>query len=89
MLRLLTDENFNGSIVRGLVRRQPEIDLVRVQDIGLSRADDRAVLAWAAHEGRVLLTQAQSQGFQPVAGAVWWGICCRRSGEQIAAGRVT
>jgi predicted nuclease of predicted toxin-antitoxin system len=56
MLRLLADENFNGSIIRGLVHRQPEIDLVRVQDVGLSGADDHAVLAGAARAGRVLLT---------------------------------
>jgi hypothetical protein len=34
MLRLLADENFNGSIVRDLLRRQPEIDVVRAQDVG-------------------------------------------------------
>ena len=60
MLRLLADENFNGSIIRGLVRRQPAIDLVRVQDVGLSGADDHVVLAWAAREGRVLLTHDQA-----------------------------
>jgi len=60
MLRLLADENFNGSIIRGLVRRKPEIDLIRVQDAGLSGADDHAVLAWAAREGRVLLTHDQA-----------------------------
>ena len=60
MLRLLTDENFNGSIIRGLMRRKPEIDLVRVQDVGLSGVDDHAVLAWAAREGRVLLTHDQA-----------------------------
>lgn len=37
MLRLLSDENFNGGdIVRGLLLRQPDLDLVRVQDIGLA-----------------------------------------------------
>jgi predicted nuclease of predicted toxin-antitoxin system len=60
MLRLLTDENFNGSILRGLMRRKPEIDIVRVQDVGLSGVDDHAVLAWAAREGRVLLTHDQA-----------------------------
>lgn len=35
MLRLLVDENFNGSIVRGVLLRNPDVDLVRVQDIGL------------------------------------------------------
>jgi hypothetical protein len=59
MLRLLADENFNGSIVRGLLRRHPDVDVVRVQDVGLSGADDCIVLAWAATEGRVLLTHDQ------------------------------
>jgi Domain of unknown function (DUF5615) len=56
VLRLAADENFNSDIVRGLRRRNPDVDLVRVQDMGLSGANDQAVLAWAAREGRVLLT---------------------------------
>ena len=59
MLRLLADENFNGNIVCGLLRRKAEMDAVRVQDVGLSGADDRIVLAWAANGGRVLLTHDQ------------------------------
>jgi hypothetical protein len=30
MLSLLSDENFNGDIVRGLFLRQPNLDLMRV-----------------------------------------------------------
>lgn len=56
MLRLLADENFNNTIVRGVWRRNPDADLVRVQDVGLSGADDPSVLAWAADAGRILLT---------------------------------
>ena len=56
MLRLAADENFNNDIVRGLWRRKPELDIVRIQDAGLSGADDPTVLEWAAREGRVLLT---------------------------------
>ena len=56
MLTLAADENSNNDIVRGLRRRNPDLDLVRVQDVGLSAADDPAVLEWAAQEGRVLLT---------------------------------
>jgi hypothetical protein len=56
MLFLSADENFNRNIVRGLRRRQADIDIVRIQDVGLSGADDPTVLAWAAQEGRVLLT---------------------------------
>jgi len=56
MLRFAADENFNNHIVRGLLRRRPGLDIVRVQDAGLSGAGDPDVLAWAAREGRVLLT---------------------------------
>ncbi len=56
MLRLAADENFNYDIVRGVLRHDPETDIVRVQDAGLSGADDPAVLEWAAREGRILLT---------------------------------
>lgn len=38
--RLAADENFNGRIVRGVQRRLPEVDLIRVQDTTLSGADD-------------------------------------------------
>ena len=45
MLRLVTDENFNGDIVRGLLRRHPELDLVRVQDVGLVETPDPTSLS--------------------------------------------
>jgi predicted nuclease of predicted toxin-antitoxin system len=38
------------------MRRQPDIDIIRVQDVGLSGEDDPIVLEWAAQEGRILLT---------------------------------
>lgn len=56
MLRLAADENLNNNIVQGLLRRNAHVDIVRIQDVGLSGADDPAVLAWAAQEKRVLLT---------------------------------
>lgn len=56
MLRLATDEDFNNRIVRGLLRRQPELDILRVQDAGLSGKSDEEILAWAANEKRILLT---------------------------------
>lgn len=55
-MRLLTDENFNGTILRGLIRRLPNLDVVRVQDVGLRNADDPVILEWAANENRILLT---------------------------------
>ena len=48
MLRLLSDENFSGDIVRGLMLRQPGLDLERVQDVGLEQADDPTILTWAS-----------------------------------------
>ena len=56
MLRLLADENFNGDITRGLLLRDPNIDLIRVQDVGLAEVDDPPILAWAAMHNRIVLT---------------------------------
>ena len=56
MTRFLADENFNNQIVRGILRQAPSIDIVRVQDVGLSGVDDPTVLAWAAETGRIVLT---------------------------------
>jgi len=56
MLRLAADENFDGRIVRGLLRLLPNLDLVRVQDTALAEAEDEVVLEWAAREERLVLT---------------------------------
>jgi hypothetical protein len=55
-LRFLVDEDFDNGILRGVIRKMPELDIVRVQDVGLSGAKDPEVLEWAAQNGRVLLT---------------------------------
>ena len=55
-MRFAADENVNIHIVSGLLDLYPTIDVVRVQDSGLSGEDDPAVLEWAAAEGRILLT---------------------------------
>jgi hypothetical protein len=56
VIRLLADENFNNNIVRGVRLRDPNIDLVRVQDVGLSGANDPTLLEWAAGHQRIVLT---------------------------------
>jgi predicted nuclease of predicted toxin-antitoxin system len=56
MIRFVADENFNNHVVRGLRLGNSKIDIVRIQDIGLSSADDSIILEWAAKEKRVLLT---------------------------------
>ena len=56
MLLLAADENFNNDILRGLLRRDPTLDIVRIQDVGLTHAPDAIILEWAAQENRGLLT---------------------------------
>jgi len=56
VIALAIDENFDHHILRALLRRVPELDVKTVQQESLHGADDPAVLAWAASEGRVLLT---------------------------------
>jgi hypothetical protein len=56
VLRLAAGEHFNNNIVRGVLRRRPGADSVRVQDAGLSGADDPTVLEWAAEQGRVVVS---------------------------------
>lgn len=56
MVLFLADENFNRNLVRALKRRQPDIDILAVQEVGLGGADDPTVLEWAATQARILLT---------------------------------
>ena len=56
MLKLVSDENFNADILRGLYRQRPDLDVLRVQDVGLDATPDSHILVWAAAEGRILLT---------------------------------
>jgi hypothetical protein len=56
MLRLASDENFDGYIVRRLLRQIPGLDLIRIQDTIIYSANDEKVLEWAATENRILLT---------------------------------
>jgi hypothetical protein len=55
-LGFLTDEDFHGRILGGLLHHMPGLDIVRVQDIGLAGEPDDVVLDWAAQNGRILLT---------------------------------
>ena len=56
MLILAADENLKQQIVNGLRRRLPQLDLVTVRSAGIAGAVDPEVLAWAAQNGRVLIT---------------------------------
>ena len=56
MLRLLTDENVDQDILRGLTRRLPQLDVLSVKDVGLMSQPDRMILHWAAEKMRTVLT---------------------------------
>jgi hypothetical protein len=60
MLRLLTDEDFDGWLTSALLARLPGLDLLRVQDVGLMHTPDPDVLAWAGAAGRIVLTHARN-----------------------------
>ena len=56
-MKWLADECFDNDIVRGLLRRSPDFDLVRAQDVPeIAGRNDETLLAWAASHERVLLT---------------------------------
>ena len=56
MFKFLADHNLHDAIVRGLLRRKPDLDIVLVRNLGLAEASDRDILDWAASEGRIVLT---------------------------------
>ena len=81
MIRLLTDENVNNNILRGLSRRLPQLDFVSVRDVGLAGSSDLVLLKWAAKKQRIILThdiktlvryanQLVAQG-EPMAGVIF------------------
>jgi hypothetical protein len=72
MIRLAADEDFDNDILRALLRRIAELDVVRVQDTGLSGADDVTVLEWAAREQRVLLLKTSPGGDHSCTPAFCW-----------------
>jgi predicted nuclease of predicted toxin-antitoxin system len=56
-VKWLADECFDNDIIRGLLRRAPEFDLVRAQDVSeVAGRDDETLLAWAGKNDRVILT---------------------------------
>jgi predicted nuclease of predicted toxin-antitoxin system len=74
VIAFLADENLQRKIITGLLRRNPSVDVVRAQDVGLSGVDDRILLEVAAQQNRVLLTH----DVQTLVGFAW---------ESVEAGR--
>ena len=56
MLRLLIDQDLDHDILRGLIRRVPQLDALTAFEIGMSRATDAKLLTWAGQGGRIIVT---------------------------------
>ena len=56
VVRLLIDQDFDHDILRGLMRRVPDLDAVTAHEAGLGQAADPELLDWAAQSGRIVVT---------------------------------
>jgi hypothetical protein len=56
LLRLLIDQDLDHDILRGLIRRIPQLDAVTAFEIGMNHAPDPQLLIRAARERRVIVT---------------------------------
>lgn len=56
MIRFLADENLNNEIIRGVKRRVPDAEFLRVQDTELAGQPDPMLLEWAAEHRFIVLT---------------------------------
>ncbi len=56
MPRFAADENFSAKILGGLLRRNPDFDILRIQDVGLAGENDQDILQWCADHSRVLIS---------------------------------
>lgn len=90
MLRLATDADVHGAIIRGIRRRLPELELVRTQEVLPEGTPDQNILAWAANENRVLITNDRNTmvGFayqRVAAGEAMPGLIVTTNEESIGA----
>jgi predicted nuclease of predicted toxin-antitoxin system len=56
MFRFLTDHDLNEAIARQPEQKASDVDIVRAREVGLSRSDDRELLAFAATENCIILS---------------------------------
>jgi hypothetical protein len=55
-MRFAADENLDGRIFTGLLRRIPTLDIIRIQDSPLYQLSDPELLDQLANENRILIT---------------------------------
>jgi predicted nuclease of predicted toxin-antitoxin system len=54
--RFLADQDFNEHILRGVTRREPTVEFIKLREIGLQEEDDPTVLAYAAANGLIVIS---------------------------------
>jgi hypothetical protein len=54
--RFQADENLNGKIISGLLRREPSLDIQTAKAARIQGLEDPHVLAIAARDGRILVS---------------------------------
>ena len=55
-MEFAADENFNNDLLRALLRHNPRLDIIRIQDTEIAGASDPDMLGWLATQNRILLT---------------------------------
>jgi hypothetical protein len=56
MLRLLIDQDLDQVILRGLLLRVPNLDVLTAHQANLGDASDSELLAWASEQKRIVVT---------------------------------
>jgi hypothetical protein len=56
VLRYLVDENVHADIIRALLRRRPDLELLTIQDAGWRAVADPLLLERAAEDRRVVIS---------------------------------
>jgi len=54
--RFLADHDFNERILDGVLVREPVVEVMRCREVGLQRASDPDILAYAAANGFIVLS---------------------------------
>jgi hypothetical protein len=54
--RFLADHDLNEQIVRGVLRREPQVEFIRARDVAMDQAADQDMLAYAVKRGLVVIS---------------------------------
>lgn len=73
-LRFLSDHDFRESILRGVLRREPTVEITRLRDVELERLPDEQVLEYAASQALILLTHDENTMIAAAYGRVAAGL---------------